>query len=119
MVATNNDGDGPPSTAVTATPMAAPALTPPAAQTIPASFTFAPPVVPVDRTFRLLFVTTQNTAATSANIATYNTFVQDSAAGGHSAISPFSSEFRAVIATEAGAVRDNRVMRFWADSGVV
>ena len=52
-------------------------------------------------------MTTQTTDATSADIGTYNTFVQTSAASGHSDIQGFNSEFRALISTEAVDARDN------------
>ena len=89
------------------------ALPPPISQTVSANYTFAPTGtngVSAGGSFRLLFVTTQTTAATSDDINTYNTFVQasaTSAGGGHSAIQPFSDEFRALISTEAVAARDN------------
>ena len=80
---------------------------PPEPQTVSANYTFAPSTVPADRKFRLLFVTTQTTAATDPDIGTYNTVVKNSAAGGHSAIQDFSDQFRALISTDTVAARDN------------
>ena len=89
---------------------------PPEPQTVSANYTFASrpgrPDFAAGGTFRLLFVTTETTAATSPDINTYNTFVQNSAKGvhadgSHSAIQDFSDEFRALISTEAVAARDN------------
>ena len=80
---------------------------PPEPQTVSANYTFAPSPVPDDRKFRLLFVTTQTTDATSADIATYNAFVQTSAAVGHSDIRGFNSEFRALISTDTVDARVN------------
>ena len=49
--------------------------------------------------FRLIFGTSTTRNATSSDIATYNTFVQDRAAAGHSAIQAYSSGFRVVGCT--------------------
>ena len=51
--------------------------------------------------FRLLFMTSTKSAATSTDIATYNSFVQARAAAGHAAIQEHSDNFRAVASTEA------------------
>ncbi len=66
---------------------------------VSADFALKPSAIPVGGSFRLLFVTTQETDATSTAIDTYNTFVQTSADGGHSAIQTFSGEFSALIST--------------------
>ena len=89
---------------------------PPEPQTVSANYTFAPSPVPADRKFRLLFVTTQTTAATSADIDTYNAFVQTSAAVGHSDIRGFNSEFRALISTESVDARVNTATNLDPDS---
>ena len=51
--------------------------------------------------FRLLFVTSGTRDATATDIATYNAFVQEEAAGGHEAIRPYSAHFRVLGATSA------------------
>ena len=78
---------------------ASPAVHAQTEQFVSADFALKPAAIPVGDSFRLLFVTTQTTTATSAEIATYNTLVQTSAGGGHSAIQTFNSEFRALIST--------------------
>ncbi len=57
--------------------------------------------------FRLLFITTRSRDATATDIATYNSFVQTSAADGHSAIRPYSAEFKVVGSTSTVDARDN------------
>ena len=57
--------------------------------------------------FRLLFLTSTESAATSTDIETYNSFVQAAAAAGHDAIQDYSEGFRAVASTAAVAARDN------------
>ena len=57
--------------------------------------------------FRLLFLSSGETAATSTDIDTYNSFVQTAAAAGHDAIQDYSEGFRAVASTGAVAARDN------------
>ena len=53
--------------------------------------------------FRLLFVTSAVRDATSDDISDYDKWVQGLAANGHTAIRPFSSDFRVVATTEATA----------------
>ena len=57
--------------------------------------------------FRLLFLSSTTGAATSTNIADYNTFVQTAAAAGHAAIQDYSDGFRAVVSTAAVDARGN------------
>ena len=57
--------------------------------------------------FRLLFVTSGTTAATSTDIDYYNMFVQDAAAAGHADIAPYSRLFRALGSTASVSARDN------------
>ena len=70
------------------------------------------PLVPDDLSddggeFRLLFLSSTKSAATSTDIGTYNTFVQTAAAAGHAAIQDYSDGFRAVVSTAAVDARDN------------
>ena len=57
--------------------------------------------------FRLLFVTSGTRDAESSSISDYNTFVQNAAAAGHTAIQGYSSGFRVVGSTEDDDARDN------------
>ena len=57
--------------------------------------------------FRLLFVTSTQRNASATDIATYNTFVQNRAAAGHTAIRSHSAEFRVVASTSSVDARDN------------
>ena len=57
--------------------------------------------------FRLLFLSSTTSAATSNDIGTYNTHVQTAAAAGHPAIQDYSAGFRAVVSTAAVAARGN------------
>ena len=91
---------------------AAPASYAQTAQTVPSNWSLIPAGLASGDSFRLLFVTSHRTNATSPEIATYNTFVQGSAngdhgSGSHSAIQDFSSEFRALISTPTVDARDN------------
>ena len=49
--------------------------------------------------FRLIFLSSTKRKATSLDIADYNTFVQDLAAGGHNAIRPYADGFKVVGCT--------------------
>ena len=49
--------------------------------------------------FRLIFLSSTKRKATSLDIADYNTFVQDLAAGGHNAIRPYADGFNVVGCT--------------------
>ena len=57
--------------------------------------------------FRLLFLSSTKRNASSADIATYNTFIQNLAAAGHADIRAYSAGFRAVGCTAAVDARDN------------
>ncbi len=57
--------------------------------------------------FRLMFVTSTGRFAGSTNIAHYNTFVQDRAKAGHTAIRPYGGKFKAVASVSAISARDN------------
>ena len=75
--------------------------------------------------FRLIFVTSTKRNATSSNIGVYNTFVQNRAAAGHTAIRSYSSQFRVVGSTAAVDARDNTnttgtgVPIYWLNGGKV
>ena len=57
--------------------------------------------------FRLLFLSSTKTDATSTDIADYNTFIRDLAATGHTDIQAYSAGFRAVGYTPAVDAQDN------------
>ena len=57
--------------------------------------------------FRLIFITSTRRNARSTDIADYNTFVQNAAARGHTAIRPYASGFRVVGSTASIDARDN------------
>ena len=59
--------------------------------------------------FRLLFISSAHRTAEATDIATYNTWVQDLAAAGHTDIQDYSATFRAVGSTEDVDARDNTV----------
>ena len=69
--------------------------------------------------FRLLFISSTTRNASSANIANYNTFVQDRAAAGHADIQAYSFAFKVVGSTAARDARDNTATTYTAnDKGV-
>ncbi len=82
------------------------------AQTVPADWDCIPkdasdnPLFTANQSFRLLFVTSDRTAATSSDLSTYNSFVQN-AAKQNSCFSTFNDEFRALISTRTVHARDN------------
>ena len=90
--------------AIAASAFGAPAL----AQTfVPADWSLKPGGLATGEQFRLLFLSSTKRDATATEIATYNTFVQDLAAGGHTDIQTHSAGFRAVGCTADTDARDN------------
>ena len=67
--------------------------------TVPQDWALIPSGLEPGTTFRLLFVTSTTTNAESTDIADYNTQVQARAAAGHTAIQPYSSQFKVVGCT--------------------
>ena len=80
--------------------------TPPTDQTVQPGWQYIPSGVTAGQSFRLLFMTSTKTAATSASISTYNSFVQARAAA-NTHLAGFSSEFRALVSTATVHARDN------------
>ena len=69
--------------------------------------------------FRLIFLSSTTHNATSSNIGTYNTFVQNRAAAGHADIREYSSAFKVVGCTADVDARDNTgTTHTSADTGV-
>ncbi len=79
----------------------------PAPITVPASWGLIPSDLTPGDSFRLLITTSGTTAATSADISTYNTFVQNLVKTGHADIQEHSSHFRAVGSTATTSAKDN------------
>ena len=76
------------------------------AQTVQPGWQYIPSGIGVGQSFRLLFATSTTRNATSSDIADYNSFVQTRAAT-NTHLAGFSSEFRALVSTEAVDARDN------------
>ena len=74
---------------------------------VPSNWVLTPSGLSVGDEYRLLFATSGRRNAESSSIGTYNTFVQNAAASGHTAIQGYSSGFRVVGSTEAVDARDN------------
>ena len=97
----------------------------PAMGIVPADWALRPAGLNAGDKFRLLFVTTGKRNATSADIADYNSFVQNSAAAGHAAVRDYSSGFRALASTAAVDARDNTattgtgVPIYWLNSSIL
>ncbi len=75
-------------------------------QSVADNWALKPSGIGVGGQFRLLFLTAARDA-TPSDIATYNSFVQTEAAGGHTAIQSYSSHFRVVGSTASVSARDN------------
>ena len=75
--------------------------------------------------FRVLFLTSGERKADSADIGVYNAFVQAAAAGGHESIAGHSGGFRAVASTADVDARDNTattgagVPIYWLGAGKI
>ena len=74
---------------------------------IPVDWALKPSGLEAGDRFRLLFLSSTQRNAESADITDYNSFVQGLTAAGHAAIQPFASQFRAVACTAAVDARDN------------
>ncbi len=74
---------------------------------VPADWSLVPSGLQEGDQFRLLFISSTSRNASPSAIATYNTWVQDLAASGHTDIQDYSSSFRAVGSTEDMDARDN------------
>ena len=79
----------------------------PSEVTVAADWALIPSGISAGEKFRLLFVTSTQRDASATDIATYNTFVQNRAAAGHTAIRTHSAEFRVVASTSSVDARDN------------
>ena len=80
---------------------------PPPEVMVPSDWGLIPSDLGTGDQFRLLFLSSTETDATSADIADYNTFIQNLAAAGHADIQDYSAGFRAVGCTAAVNARNN------------
>ena len=74
---------------------------------VPSTWSLIPGGLGVGDEFRLLFITSTTRTPQATGIGTYNTYVQNRAAAGHTDIRDFSSTFAAVGCTAAVDARDN------------
>ena len=74
---------------------------------VPLHWDLIPEGVEPGDTFRLLFVSSGERDATSADIADYNAFVRDETAAGHADIQEYKDHFRVLGSTEAVSARVN------------
>ena len=78
-----------------------PAPTPVPEHRVPVDWPLIPSGLGPGDSFRLLFLTSNKGDATSGNINTYISRVQNRADAGHTAIKPYANDFRPVISTAA------------------
>ena len=74
---------------------------------VPVSWNLKPTGLGGGDKFRLLFLSSTKSSGTSADIAVYNTFIQNRAAAGHTDIRAYSAGFRVVGCTADVDARDN------------
>ena len=92
---------------INAPPPSQEALTPNQVVYIPLDWSIKPAGIGPGERFRLIFLSSTKRNATSSDIETYNTFVQNQAAAGHANIQDHASRFRVVGCTEDIDARDN------------
>ena len=86
---------------------------------VPSTWSLIPSGLGVGDEFRLLFVSSTTRNAASASISTYNTWIQNQAAAGHTDIQDYSDTFRVVGSTAAVDARDNTYSTYTSsDKGV-
>ena len=86
---------------------------------VPSTWSLIPSGLGVGDEFRLLFVSSTTRTPQATGIGTYNTYVQNRAAAGHTDIRDFSSTFAAVGCTDAMDARDNTYTTYTSsDKGV-
>ena len=85
----------------------APTTTAVPTRTVPLDWALKPGAISAGQSFRLLFITDVWRDATSHDIADYDTYVQTRAAAGHTAIRPYSSDFRVLGSTATVAAIDH------------
>ena len=86
---------------------------------VPSTWSLIPSGLGEGDEFRLLFVSSTTRNAASASISTYNTWIQNQAAAGHTDIQDYSDTFRVVGSTAAVDARDNTYSTYTSsDKGV-
>ena len=86
---------------------------------VPSNWGLKPTAVAAGSQFRLIFLSSTKRNADVTTISTYNTFVQNRAAAGHTAIRAYSAGFRVVGCTADVDARDNTSTTFTTeDKGV-
>ena len=86
---------------------------------VPSNWSLKPTGLNTGDQFRLLFLSSTKRDATATDIATYNTFIQNRAAAGHTDIRDYSAGFRAVGCTADTDARDNTSTTYTtSDKGV-
>ena len=86
---------------------------------VPSDWSLIPAGLDRGDSFRLIFGSSTERNGTPTDIAIYNTWIQDRAAAGHTAIRAYSSGFRVVGSTSAVHARDNTGTTYTsADKGV-
>ena len=107
------------SNATTSVPVPAPVIVPPEepqiaqaagdddANLVLNDWDLIPSGLSVGDSFRLLFLSSTTRNASSSSIGTYNTFVQNRAAAGHSGLANYASQFKVVGSTADTDARDN------------
>ena len=84
-----------------------PPTEPDAPTVVPAHWGLIPTGLTTGDQFRLIFLSSTKRDGSPSDIATYNTFIQDIAASGHTKIQAYSSGFRTVGCTDSDDARDN------------
>ena len=85
----------------------APAPAPPPEVTVPNDWGLIPSEIVTGNKFRLLFLSSEKTDATSTDITVYNTWIQNRAGAGHADLDDYIEGFRVVGCTAAVDARDN------------
>ncbi|MXY18272.1 MAG: hypothetical protein F4Y57_15130, partial [Acidobacteria bacterium] len=86
---------------------------------VPADWSLIPSDLGAGDSFRLIFASSTRRSGSATDIATYNTFVQELAAAGHSDIQAYKDGFRVVGCTGSTDARDNTSTTYTsADKGV-
>ena len=109
------------SNATTSVPVPAPVIVPPEEPQIaqaagdaevPDDWNLIPTGKGLGDRFRLIFLSSTKRNATSSSINTYNTWIQTRAAAGHTALTDYSSLFKAVGCTDSQSARNNTSTTF-------
>ena len=109
------------SNATTSVPVPAPVIVPPEEPQIaqaagdaevPDYWNLIPTGKGLGDRFRLIFLSSTERNATSSSINTYNTWIQTRAAAGHTALTDYSSLFKAVGCTDSQSARNNTSTTF-------